>query len=564
MTFLGKSFQRNQIIAWILLLTLTVLQLVRVIVFVNDYGGLEHDGGWLLGVSRSLAERGTFTTMVSTIVDPTVTGGRNIDGNVDVQDREGRIWFYVANSVGPLVFGINALFLKILGVNFWSLHIGSLLFFTVYLILAATILLKAQGFGAALLFHVYLFLYPHLSIFLSYEALGEVPGIVSVFLAYIIFAHTANLDNVSSDRGAKHLKWYFLSGLTTGLAINTKLLGLLCLGGIFVLWLKLLWERRTTVWAGVVLGLGVLTIPTLWELTHLVVLTRIANFDIYRLNLQGRIYHFLNEGSGIGVQDYGGSQFIWDKILTISEISQPNQVIALLTLLLVLVGGPILLWHFRHHRARQHWIILLWFGWLGNIIWFVGIGKTGWVRHAWFGLILAVMILCIIFGECLSQLARRPLKWQAVGATTLVAITLIPGFVAQHNAATLFITDNLVELWRQKQVAAKYSKVPWMITPRFEQEQVVDFIQQLPPDANVYYPENHKAAEIAVQAGRIFYPLARRDFMQKTEDDIIIIGITLISPWKDPGIRHSLIERAKVECPKFLYQSEYYIICKPW
>ena len=70
-----KLINRNQTIALLLLLTLTVFQLVRVIVFVNVDGGLEHDGGWLLGVSRSLAERGTFTTMVSTIVDPTVSGG---------------------------------------------------------------------------------------------------------------------------------------------------------------------------------------------------------------------------------------------------------------------------------------------------------------------------------------------------------------------------------------------------------------------------------------------------------------------------------------------------------
>ena len=103
-----------------------------------------------------------------------------------------------------------------------------------------------------------------------------------------------------------------------------------------------------------------------------------------------------------------------------------------------------------------------------------------------------------------------------------------------------------------------------MITPRVEQEQVVDFLNQLPPDAHVYYPANHKAAEIAVQAGRIFYPIARRGYMPQTPDDVIIIGITLISPWKDPGIRYSLIERAKVECPNFLYQSDYYIICRQW
>jgi hypothetical protein len=325
----------------------------------------------------------------------------------------------------------------------------------------------------------------------------------------------------------------------------------------------LLWEQRSRFKDGVVLVLGVFTLPVLWELTHLITLTLVAGFDMYRLNVQGRIYHFLNEGSGIGAQDFDGIEFLWDKVLIISEISHPGQILSLFTLSLVAIGGTGLVWHHRHNRIRQNWAILLWVGWLGNMAWFIGIAKTGWVRHAWIGLILSVMILCVLFGEALKQIIYRP-NWRNIGLMLILAFALIPSFVAQTDAATIFISRHLVEQWRQKQIAAKYSRVPWMITPRVEQEQVVNFINQLPPEAHVYYPANHKAAEIAVQAGRIFYPIARRDHMQPTPNDVVIIGITLISPWKDPGIRHSLIERAKVECPNFLYQSDHYIICRQW
>ena len=133
--------------------------------------------------------------------------------------------------------------------------------------------------------------------------------------------------------------------------------------------------------------------------------------------------------------------------------------------------------------------------------------------------------------------------------------------MAQRQAMTLFISDTLVESWRQKQVEAKYSKVPWMIIPRAEQQRVVNFLGQLPGEGRVFYPANHKAAEIAVQVDKIFYPIERRDYMPLAEGDVILIGATLISPWKDPGIRHSIIERARVECPNFLYESEHYIIC---
>jgi hypothetical protein len=298
----------------------------------------------------------------------------------------------------------------------------------------------------------------------------------------------------------------------------------------------------------------------LWESTHLIVLTSIVGFGMYQQNLQGRIDHFLNEGSGIGARDHSGSLFYWDKVMVFSEVSHPNQILSLLVLLLAAIGGLGLIWLYRQNRTRQKLVILLWVGWLGNTAWFIGLAKTGWVRHAWFGLILSVMIVCLIFGEALLRVKRQP-NWRNIVAMALVAGIVLPGFAAQGEAATLFISDHLVEKWRQKQVTAKYSRVPWMITPRAEQQRVVDFLRQLPAEGRVFYPANHKAAEIAVQVGKVFYPLERRNLMPPAEGDVILVGITLISPWKEPGIRHSIIERAKVECPNFLYESEYYIVC---
>jgi len=563
MTFLSKTFQRNQIIAWTLLLTLTVLQLVRVIVFVNEYGGLEHDGGWLLGISRSLAERGTYTTMVSTIVDPKVHGDINVDRKFDIQDNEGRIWFFTGNGIGPGSIVVDALFLKVFGFGFWALHMGPLFFLTLFLLLGSAILLDIRGLAAMLLFNIYLWLYPPLIIFLGYEAMGEMPTMVYILLTYVIFIYTVH-KTANAENKTKYLwLWFYLAGLAAGLVINTKLIALLSLGGIFVIWLRLVWERHIRTKETLALIGGGMTIPILWELVHLIVLTRLTNFDMYTRHLQERVRFILDDGSGIGAQDHAGIQFFWDKTLIISEISHPHQAIALLTLVLVGLGGLILIWLYRHQLNRQNWVILLWTGWLGNTVWFVGLGKTGWVRHAWFGLVLAVLILCVIFGETLFRV-RHQAKWRNIAAMILVAGILLPGFVAQQSAATLFISDDLVEQWRQEQIAAKYSKVPWMITPRVEQERVVDFIRQLPPDANVFYPENHKAAEIAVQSGKVFYPIGRRALMSPSTEDVILIGATLISPWKDPGVRHSLIERAKVECPNFLYQSDYYIICRQW
>jgi hypothetical protein len=54
---------RKLILSILLISLLIVFQVVRIVVFVNEYGGVEHDGGWALGISRSVAERGVYTSL---------------------------------------------------------------------------------------------------------------------------------------------------------------------------------------------------------------------------------------------------------------------------------------------------------------------------------------------------------------------------------------------------------------------------------------------------------------------------------------------------------------------
>ena len=140
-------------------ITLTAYQLIRVIAFVNVHGGIEHDSAWSLGTSRSLAERGTYTSMISTIVDPTVIGGTNIDNEFDIQDSDGRIWFRTSFSIGPGSIVPDAVIIKVFGTSFWALRAGPLVFYTLFLILAACALYRLAGTWAIALFHAFLFFY---------------------------------------------------------------------------------------------------------------------------------------------------------------------------------------------------------------------------------------------------------------------------------------------------------------------------------------------------------------------------------------------------------------------
>lgn len=107
--------RKKLFLALIITLILTAYQLWRIIAFVSVYGGFEHDSGWTLGAARSLAERGEYTYMVSTIVDPNIPADINVDNKFDIQASDGRVWFRTSASIGPASVVPEAVFLKI----FW-------------------------------------------------------------------------------------------------------------------------------------------------------------------------------------------------------------------------------------------------------------------------------------------------------------------------------------------------------------------------------------------------------------------------------------------------------------
>ena len=126
--------------------------------------------------------------MVSTISDPTVRSGVGVDEKFDIQTEDGRIWFFTGNGIGPASIIPDAIVLKLFGSGFWALRAGPLIFYAFFLLLAAFLLHQLTGWAGILLFHAFLFFYPHISIFLSYEAMGEVPSLFYILLAFTVCA----------------------------------------------------------------------------------------------------------------------------------------------------------------------------------------------------------------------------------------------------------------------------------------------------------------------------------------------------------------------------------------
>lgn len=579
---------------WPVLVTtiLIAYQLVRIIAFIDLHGGIEHDGGWMLSISRSLAERGSYTTMVSTIAEPSVPGGINVDQKFDIQDADGRIWFFTGNGIGPASIIPDALVLKLFGSSFWALRAGPLIFFTLFLALTSYLLYQLAGLWAIVLFHAYLFFYPHISIFLSYEAMGEVPAMLYIIWAYLAFA-AATLK-----QRRRHLH-FFLAGLVISLALNAKLIALWSISGI-LLWAGLLWlfglvqkQRGNFIKFSELLslGLGTASLVLLWELVHLVVLTSLTDFDLYLRHAQQRLTFILDDGSGVGLQIHSGAEFFWDKFFILSEVAHPARWVTALLFGAIFFGGLGLAWLWRREPWRQNLLVPIWLGWLANSAWFVGLAKTGWPRHFWFGLVLAMILLCVIIITLLrwglvsddshqrsavssqqprdrkeepgirgqqSSIANRQ---SSIAGVVLLALVLW-GFAVQPHVRGFFLPDAIVPYWQEKQITNKYDAgLPWIIIPRQAQSEVVDYIAQLPPEAHIFYPGQHKSAEITPQTGRLQLPLNRRNYLQPHPADIVIIGPSLISPWKAPIQRQDLLNLVRQECPNPAVQNDYYMLC---
>lgn len=592
-----------------LLLSLVLIgyQVVRVTVFASVYGGFEHDGGWMLTISRSLAERGSYTTMVSTIPDPAVLGAINVDDKFDIQAPDGRIWFFTGNGIGPASIIPDALVIKLFGTSFWALKAGPLIFYTLFLILATYIVYRLAGVWAIILFHGYLFCYPHISIFLGYEAMGEVPGMVYILAAYLTFVwalgkierispHPASPPGERSsasplaategrlEGGRAEQKPnspaavgpFFVAGLMVSLTLNAKLITLWSLSGI-VIWAGLLWLRRKVQFRELLaLGSGTALLVILWELVHLVVLTWLTNFELYQQNLWQRIKFILDDGSGVGLQIHFGPIFWWDKFFLLREVGHPAYWVTGLIFLGLVTGGLSLLWWWRTDLTKQSLWACMWFGWLANTAWFVSLAKTGWPRHIWFGLVLAMMLLSVIGVQWLWQGGRlfrqasdagrwncRRLAFLLPASSGVLLVGLILwGFSQQPHVWGFYLPDEIVPYWREKQLTNKYdASLPWVIIPRAAQTEVVRYIKQLPAEAHVYYPSGHKNAEIPAQTGRLHYPLHRRPLMKPHSQDIALIGPSLISPWLDPVRRADLTRLIRQNCPQPILENEFYMIC---
>lgn len=547
------SYRRKfiAITKWAFVLILVLLQFSRILLFVAEYGGLIQDSGWSLGIARSLAERGSYTTMVATIPDPAVRAGLSLQGDFHIQDEAGRLYF---RSDRPALIIPQALIFKLFGFSFWSYRAGSLLFFLIFLVVASLLLWRVAGLGAVFLFHLLLYFYPHLLIYLSFQTLGEMTALAYTLLAFALFGLAAQKES-----GRRY--WFFAGGVAAGLALYSKLIAALALSGLGWLGLWLLYQRRMK-WSELfALAGGGLLFPVVWELVQLIAISRLAGFGTYLGHINHRYHFFQNYGRGLDDAQAPPLAFMVDKLQVITEISQPNLGPALLTGLVILVGGGYLLWYWRAGGFRFNIIFLFWSGWLIHYLWFVLRSTGGVTRYNWLSLMLGVLALAVVVAFVMNRLWQKR-SWPYLAVSLALLGLLFSNLWAQRLAARPLISDQLIEFWRQKHVYSPYIQMPSMIIPSQAQAEVIDYIDHLPPEHRIFYALGYHNGEIATQTGRIFYPLERRTYMSPRPGDVVIINPGIISSWrKPPDLEAAILAEVKQRCPNIIFRNDYYILC---
>jgi hypothetical protein len=558
------SFLQSSVLHKFIIALLVIYQVIRLIIFANTYGGVEHDGGWFLGLARSLAETESYTTMVSTMPDPAIRTGTDVSQKYfQIQDDEGRIYFFIQGTVGPTQIIPDAVFIKLFGSGFWQFRAASLLFYLLFLVLASWLLFSMGGFWAAFLFQIILILYPHLSVFLGYESLGEVPMITCILFSFALFSRAITLEE-------HRTRAFFLSGLAASLAVMSKVIALLALASLGFVWAFLFFKKKVTLKEGIIVFVGFISLPIISELVQLITLTRNFGFDIYLKHAQQGL-EFFASGSGIEGEAAKGAEFFWYKLFLISEISHPAPMLSFIMLMAITVGGPFLIRYFRNNRQYQSLVALLWGGWMIHTLWFILRAENGWVRRYWVALILGILIFSLLWGVLLRRAKEAP-GWLSI--SLFIALTLFIGvnFYSHGYAARILISQDIVDYWHQKHLAAPHTQLPSMIILREEQEAAAAAINQLPASGRVFYPERHKSAEMAAVSGRILYPIERRPLMPAAQGDVVLVGPSLVSPWAKLMERpmtpeeHEIIidsvrARVKSECPQVLFENDYYLIC---
>ncbi len=489
---------------------------VRIVLFLsfNDIG-TEHDSGWFMGVSKNLAENGTYAsyTNLSNEIDDEI--GRTMFNDFDIQDRSGKVYFSHAVSVGPGYIVPASLIVKAFGNGYWQYKLVPVMGYIILLALLFSLLSYFQGYESQILLSIYLLNFPQILSNQSVEAFSEHWSLV-YFLSSLILIFASHLY---ARNGRSILT---VSGILFGVAVLTKT-NISMFAPAVIMYIFILSFEKQNIVSSTLHFLRKLFSFCLGLFLPLLLFESYKYFYL-KNNFSLESYFILYLQQSKRYYSLGLSNWDWQTIAIRADfwkhVFEMNSLIVWIVFLLI----PVFIYWKLETKSKRLLFLTLYIASFTMVVWFVLYSPTGWLRHTWSAVMMSVAIVSLCGGYVLTAFRKNA----AFGIIPLASALLIlstffspvrSGFVpsaAAHNENWLKWAD-----YTSGPIQGLFSH-PFF--SRRDQDEVVVYLQNNAKNYNhLYYVSSFYVAELGFLSGKVMMPI-QRFINLKEKDGIMVVG----------------------------------------
>ena len=504
--------------------------------------GVEHDGGWYLGMARNVAERGIYASYVNTVATSDKPGSfPSIHGRFSAQDKNGFVYFPAGVTVGPTYIFPESLFLKLFGYGWVQYRLWPFIAFCLLIPLLFYVVLQIGSAFALLFFQAWLWFYPQILLNQSYEALSEHIALLFLLLGFIF------LQKVFL--GPKKIFYLGLSGLFLGLSIQTK--NVYALGVIFSV-AAVLYSSKN-IWKSdrlkhILLFMFFLALPTLlFELYRFIILFSQFGLMGYWQNNIDIKRTWESGGSGTIILRTGiNPRFVYNKLAVWKHLGVDPFVFVLPLIL----ASPF----FKKKNSFLFWNIF--FSTIIFFTWFGLLSSTGWFRHIFPAILMGMILISTTLGSLFDAVVKTK-KGVVFLLFCLFLSHVLIGIFSNNLAIPSFdiSKDRIIRLFQTPYPNKMQGPLSHPIFSRKSQDEVSYFIKnKIHSSKKICFYEWALVAELPVLVDRVFFPYPRCGVK-----DILIVGpyqkgIYALKHTNLPYIQKNL-------CKKVLFGNDMYTLC---
>ena len=526
---------------------------LKSVLFAANFGGIEHDSGWYLGVARNLAEKGKYASYVNTIAPEEEGVYPSLHGRYSVQDKDGLSYFPAGVTVGPGYVIPQALLLKIFGSGWWQYRLWPLITFAGLILLIFVLTYNLGGGMAFSLIAVWLWLTPQLTIQFSYEAFGEHIALFYLLLSFYLLFISERFKN-------KRLVLFAFSGFFFSLTVLTKYLFALSGAGLGIVFVISILKTRKRIRE-----------IQYWLVWLLFAILPVLAYEIYRylyMNInfgnngwdainRDFIMHFKNNGSGTNLSNIDWV-FIGKKLKFWENVGI-NPFPAWLLILFT----P---YFFLRNEVKKSTslYLLLFFTFVASSLWFVILSPTGWTRHVWQGLVVGMMLIVVTIAKIWNFKRVRYLIF-AVFVALLFADS--PVILEEKFNATLLFGRETLSKWEDERYVGGLQGLPTNVILSFSDQDGLKnyFEKNIDQHDRIYYAGWFLLAEVSPLVDKVFYSLDRYLEIGQVNPEggksYLLLGPYQKGKFSIIGEKYHSRKVGEL-CDKIVYENRSYTLCR--